>query len=73
MFTKGVRTLVPRLTHALTSSVSDVFGLNHYTSSLKGGGSGLSAQARGSVPLKMRPADLSCQATAHTLLRTRRH
>ena len=38
MFTKGVRTLVPRLTHALTLPVSDVFGLNHYALSLVGGG-----------------------------------
>ena len=30
VFTRGVRTLVPRLTHALTLPVSDVFGLNHY-------------------------------------------
>ena len=38
VFTKGVRTLVPRLTHALTLPVSDVFGLNHYALSLGGEG-----------------------------------
>ena len=36
VFTKGVRTLVPRLTHALTLPVSDVFGLHHYALSLGG-------------------------------------
>ena len=36
VFTKVVRTLVPRLTHALTLPVSDVFGLDHHALSLGG-------------------------------------
>ena len=53
MFTKGVRTLVPRLTHALTLPVSDVFGLNHYALSLVGGGGG--RRPPGTEPRRGRP------------------